>query len=113
MKKWKDRKDCKIELMYQTLTTSDDLRYYWYRIVPSELPFFQRIFRNPWYCAYKFSEYSLSGNYRCYAFSVDDYYKYIEPLRTYGDAVSFISEQYDKVEAHKKEMIEKHRIWPN
>jgi len=106
----KDKKDCKIELMYQKCT--DDLRFYWYRIVPSELPFFRRIFGNPWYCVYTFSKYADTRHYHSYLFSIGEYYKYIEPLKTYGDALSFIEEQYGKAEAYREEMIAKKRIWP-
>ena len=93
-KKHKEKDDCKIELSWEK---AGSYRYYYYRIMPSELPLFTRWFNNPWNRIELVVYYDWNP-----CISADDYKKYIAPMQTYGDVKKFREGQLEKLKKERK-----------
>lgn len=112
MKKF--RCDAKIE--YRTLPleyeNNGELRYLQFRICPSELNWWQRIFQNKWrdvFCAYKyFSGYNP-------LFNVKDAKLIISKYKTWGDICDFLKTQMKNSIKDEKQLkkINNELMWEN
>lgn len=104
----KYKKDWKIELCYDDGGFTTQMRYYYWRVKPCELNMFQRVFSNGWNLI----------ELECCAYwnpciDVDDYYKYIEPLKTYGDIVRLRDSEWKKIQENRKELIDGGFVFPD
>ena len=71
---------------------SVDGRYVLYKIEPSELNWFKRTFCNPWREMFR-AYYNFPGF--CNLFDVNQFSKYIAPLKTFGDVSDYLASQID------------------
>lgn len=107
----------KVEFKTKKTYYGSSIRNIYYRIVPSELPFWKRIFFNPWTEIYK-AYYSIGGFKD--GFSCEEYYKEIFPLKTFGDVCDYLKKQHEisqkneiKCLIEKQKQIEKGKCWPD
>ena len=85
----------KVIFKTKPLTIKSEYRHVYYKIEPSELPWFKRTFCNPWRLMFH--------SYRCYVgtnelFSSDDYREEIKPLKTFGEVSNYLQSQLDIVQ---------------
>lgn len=106
----KHDKDYKIELSYESFHY-DDYRYFWYRIVPSELPLFKRLFRNEWKPLYHFKQ--LGAFTVNHIYTIDEYHDELAGLKTLGDVRRYLDVQDDLKDAAHKKAVENRDIWPD
>ena len=104
-KEYKPKEDCRIKLSWES---NGSYRYYYYKIVPSELPFFKRIFKNPWR---RIEKECLDDWNPC--FSIREYKEYIVPMQTYGDVKRFEDKEWEKIKARRKRYEELNVRWPD
>ena len=80
-------------------------RYVYYRIVPSELGFFKRVFCNPWKRMYHAFKY-----WSCYDFfySPKQYNLEIAPLNTFGDVCDYLEKQHNLAKEVERKLFLKH-----
>lgn len=71
----------------------DGFRNIYFRIKPSELSFFRRIFNNPWL---KFKKCFNFTNKLTDFYSPLEFKTEIKPLKTYGDAIDYLKRQSEK-----------------
>ena len=102
--------DLPIILSWERITSN--YRYIYWKIKPSALPLFRRLFNNPWRRFQRALDYLnlVNPNY-----NVNQYYNEIAPLKTYGDAVRYQEKQYEIVAERKRENAEKRdrTEWPD
>ena len=97
--------DCPIELGWDN---DNDNRRLFYRVVPSKLPFWKRVFNNPWK---QFKH--IQGSYLSQWYSIERFWKDIKPLETLRDAEEYVEEQRRLVK-EKREFIARQGImWPD
>lgn len=104
-KRAKNVDDYKIKLSWEG---TGAYRYYYYKIVPSELPLFQRWFKNPWHRINLACLDDWNPN-----ISIKDYKEYIAPLRTYGDVRRLRENEWSKIKATRKRYEEHNIRWPD
>lgn len=95
------RIDAKIE--YRTITLepdSSEYRYLQYRICPSELNLWQRMFRNKW--RYVYVAYNNFDGFS-YTFEVEEAIEITSKHRTWGEIADFLNYQYRKGTAKNRE----------
>ena len=80
-------------------------RYVYYRIVPSELGFFKRVFCNPWRCMYHAFSY-CSGYDLLY--TPKEYNLEIAPLNTFGDVCDYLEKEHNLAEEVARKLFLKH-----
>jgi len=92
----------KVEYKSEKLITPSPYRRLLFRIIPSELSFFRRIFCNRWKYVY-FSYYPISGcigNLTCTLFSYNEAKYFIEHHKTYGDVINHNNKIYKEYKQH-------------
>jgi len=107
MKKY--NKNWKVEFCLDSNPKSDYRGVFW-RVLPSELSVFRRLFLNDWskvYRAYKW----LEG--KSYLYSIEDYYKEIVPLKTIGDLFEYLDKQDVIIQEIHDKKVKEHEIWPD
>lgn len=82
-----------------------DNRKIYYRIVPSELGFFKRIFCNPWRQLYHAFTYVKGANI---FYTVKEYNEEIKPLKTFGDVCDYLKEQNLIIEKTSEKLYKEH-----
>ena len=89
----------KIEYRYEVNSSLPGYRYIYYRIKPSELSLWKRLFYNPWrpvYHAFK----CLNGY--CYMFNAEEFNKEIRPLKNLGEIYNYLSKEKRKIDERGK-----------
>ena len=80
-------------------------REVFYRIVPSELSFFKRIFCNPWRQIYKAFTY-FTGATTLY--TPKEYSDMVKQVKTFGEMCNYIDEQHRLINQRYTEIRQKH-----
>jgi hypothetical protein len=103
-----NRNQCKVE--FRTEKYFDNKRRVYYRIVPSELPFWKRWFHNDWEPLYHRYEYidSIKEHY-----DPKEYAQEVLPLTTYGDVRRYLEETDKIVRKQRIEKLKNGDIWPD
>ena len=106
--------DKKVE--FKTKKAFSNCREVYYRIAPSELKWWERLF-NPWRQMYRALKF-VGGI--CEVFELKNYHDLVFPLKTYGDVVNFLAEQErlgneaeTRINARIQEKIAKGEEWPD
>ena len=100
-------KDWKIEIKLDGISYKD-LRKIYYRILPSELTWWQRLFCNKWQPFFHGYE-SVHGVGQF--FDRHRYCKQIKPLQTYGDVDKYLREQATLIKTNREEAVMRGLIW--
>lgn len=103
------RTDLKIEYCYENCLAGPG-RYFYYRIKPSELPFWKRWFFNPW--RQMFHAYKWLGGYN-YLYKPIDYQNELLPLKTFGDVCNYLSKQRAIIEERHNQRVQRGEAWPD
>lgn len=105
----KSKRDYKVE--YKTEYVSTDLRWVYYRVVPSELPLLKRIFRNPW----KRMFHPHSGGWPGFkmVYRPQEFLNEVSPLKTLGEVEDYLSRNRAEIESIREEGIRNGTIWPD
>ncbi len=106
--KTKDYSDYPIQFQFGPITSPNDIREVWWRIHPSKLGFWDRLFHNPWRRFYKDCYGDMDGY-----FSPQEWKKELSHLKTYRDAIRYQSKQYKKHDDYYRELIENGDWWPD
>ena len=106
--KTKDYSDCPIQFAFGRITSPDDIREIWWRICPSELSLWDRLFHNPWRQFYK----ECYGDLLRY-FNPTEWREEISQLKTYKDAIEYQSKQYELNDDYRRKQIDDGVIWPD
>ena len=85
-------------------------RYFYYRIKPSELPFWKRWFFNPWRKI--FHAYELISGYN-YLFGPQEFRDELLPLRTFGDMCRYLDKERTIIEDRHEERVRNGEEWPD
>jgi len=105
----------KIQYKSQPLDIKSEKRYLLYRIDPSELSWWKRIFKNPW--RYVFKAYNVvllsidNGPNDClsFFFSAEEAREFAEKYDTYEKIIDFLSAEYNKAKNKYYEAQEKYK----
>ena len=114
----KHDKDYKIQLRYEGFHFGE-YRFYWYRIAPSELSLFDRLFNNKWKILYHYRhpyflwDFKPSMESANFLYTKDDYYNELAGLKTLSDVREYLNKQDELEDAAKKEALKKREIWPD
>ena len=112
MKDYSKYNKCHIELGYDWVFNSiinpTDYRYIYWRIRPSEMTWWDRIFHNPWRL---FSGVIVDELNEVY--SPKTFKEQLSHIKTYEQAVNYQNEQYRIVEEKKLEKIATGEYWPD
>ena len=114
----KYNRDYKIQTkLGPTHRNSDGYKEIFYRILPSELPWWKRWFFNPW--RKFFICYGYSPTFGT-LFTIGEYNRYIVPLKTFGDVCDFHERERAKYVEMKRREAEEHekavvsgKAWPD
>jgi hypothetical protein len=105
--------DMKLQYKSKPLEIKSEKRYLLYRVEPSELTWWQRIFKNPW--RYAFTAYNnvLSSDNSvndclCYLFDSEEANEFIAEYDTYEKLADFLTEEYNKAKSKYYEAQEKY-----
>lgn len=108
----------KIQYKSQPLDATYDNRYLRFRIVPSELSWWKRIFKNPW--LYVYTAYSVVFNTDrsvhdclCFLFSPEEANEIVSKYDTYEKITDFLTSELNTAESKWNEAQEKYRIQNN
>ena len=85
-------------------------RYFYYRIKPSELPFWKRWFFNPWIKIFHAFEWLDGYNY---LFNPQEFRDELLPLKTFGDMCCYLGKQEQIVQDRHWERVKKGEAWPD
>ena len=91
-------------------------RYIFYRIVPSQLKWWQRVFCNGWKTMYKATDYSTILGNTTELFTLAEYTNEIFKLKTYGEVCDYLAHQKElanKSYLEHKEKIKNGETWPD
>lgn len=105
----KYRTDLKIEYC-QEKCGNHGSRYFYYRIKPSELPFWKRWFFNPWRRI--FHAYEVIDGYN-YLFDPMEYRDEILPLNTFGDMCNYLNRQEQIIQDRHWRRVQRGEAWPD
>jgi len=91
----------KIQYKSEPLGIISERRYLRYRMEPSELSWWKRIFKNPWKYVYKsygtvFSHDDEINDCLCFLFSAKEAQEIVEKHDTYEKLIDFLGAEYDK-----------------
>ena len=95
----------KIELSYSQLT--GNYRYYYWRIKPSELSFWNRLFNNAWHQLFH-----ACGDDWNPCFSPKRYWDDIDNLKTVEDIEKYIEREWNKIQIERNILIENKLKFP-
>jgi len=105
--KTKDYSDYPIQFRFSHSSNPDDYREVWWRICPSNLGLWDRLFHNPWRTIYR----------ECYG----DMLTYHSPrlwseelshLNTYSEITEWQKKEYEKHDKYYQDKVEKGVYWP-
>ena len=104
----------KIQYKSQPLDATSNKRYLCFRIVPSELSWWKRIFKNPWlyvYTAYPivFSTDRSVHDCLCFLFSPEEANEIVSKYDTYEKITDFLTSELNAAESKWNEAQEKYR----
>lgn len=100
----------KIEYCHEKFGINTNYRYFYYRIKPSELPFWKRWFFNPWRKVFQAFEW-LDGY--GYLFNPQEFRDKLLPLKTFGDMCRYLEKQEQIVQDRLWERVQKGEAWPD
>ena len=103
------RTDLKIEYCYENCGGYGS-RYFYYRIKPSELPFWKRWFFNPWRQVFHADKLCDGYNYH---YKPLEYQNELLPLKTFGDVCNYLSKQREIIEERHNQRVENGETWPD
>ncbi len=106
--KSKDYSDYPIQFRFGYISSPDDRRKIEWRICPSELSFWDRLFHNPWRPFYK----ECCGEVTYY-FNPTEWKEELSQLKTYKDAIEYQSKQYEMHIDYRRKRIDDGVIWPD
>ena len=86
-------------------------RFVFYRIDPSELNFFNRVFRNPWRQIYRAAYYGLAGT--AWSFESVAFKRDIMPCNTLGKIKDYLKRQDWLIEKNSLHKKKNDYGWPN
>ena len=115
----KFNRNFKVQYKSKRLTTpSDDYRYLLYRIVPSELPLWKRIFCNGWRYVYNdvfTHETEITtktiDDLLSTLFTYDEAVEFINSHKTYGELVDTLNSVYNKAEKLYNKIMSVNNRW--
>lgn len=101
MQKKTDVFGTKIQYKSKPLDIESEKRYLLYRIDPSELPWWKRVFRNPWRKVFRsYSVVSESdkcvNDCLCFLFKPNEARDVVDKCGTYGELIEFLHMEYKK-----------------
>lgn len=105
--KTQDINNCSIQFRFGYAGSPDGYREIWWRIRPSELGLWDRLFNNPWRTAYR----------ECFG----DMLRYLSPrvwkeqlshLKTYWEITEWQRKQYRKRDEYYQKKVENGEYWP-
>lgn len=104
----------KLQYKSKPLGIKSGRRYLLYRKDPSELLWWQRIFKNPWryaFMAYNtvFSTDNGPDDCLCFLFSVKEAREFIEKHNTYEELIDFLIEENNKAKINYNQAQEKYK----
>ena len=104
----------KVQYKSKSLAIKSDRRYLLYRKDPSELLWWQRIFKNPWryaYMAYTYVSRFDNGPNDClrFLFTVKEAREFIEKHNTYEELIDFLIEENNKAKINYNQAQEKYK----
>ena len=104
----------KIQYKSEPINVKYDNRYLCFRIVPSELSWWKRIFKNPWlyvYTAYSivFSTDRSVHDCLCFLFSPEEANEIVSKYDTYEKITDFLTSELNTAESKWNEAQEKYR----
>ena len=109
----------KIQYKSKSLVMPSEKRYLLYRIEPSELSWWARIFKNSWRYVYKSYAYITRydneiNDCLCFLFTANEAHDIVEKYDTYEKLIDFLTVEYDKaLEMYHKaqEEYKKENTW--
>lgn len=84
-----------------------DCRRIYYRMVPSQLTWWQQWFCNPWH-----QFYHAQGNTLSQWFTIEQFWKDIKPITTVRDAIEYNNNQNAVVKGKRDMLVKKGWLWP-
>lgn len=104
----------KIQYKSQPLSIKSEKRYLLYRINPSELSWWKRIFKNPWkyaYTSYNYVSYTDKdiNDCLCFLFSAKEANEFVSKYDTYEKLIDFLIIELNKAKSKYYEAQEKYR----
>lgn len=103
------RTDLKIEYCHEKCGDYGS-RYFYYRIKPSELPFWKRWFFNPW--RQMFHAFSSIDGYN-YLYDPKQFRNELLPLKTFGDVCNYLSKQRAIIQERHNQRVQRGETWPD
>ena len=103
----KDYNKCRIQFMFGDYRNPEDIREVWWRIQPSELGFWDRLFRNPWRTLKR----HIYGEMTSY-FTPMKWKEELSHLKTYADVIRYQRDEYHKYRDYIQEKVELGVYWP-
>lgn len=110
----------KIQYKSEPFDTKSERRYLFYRIVPSELSWWKRIFKNPWRYVYSansvvFSYDSSVHDCLCFLFSSEEANKIASKYNTYEKITDFLNTEFHKAKTRwnkaQKNFVNQNKSW--
>lgn len=110
----------KIQYKSQPFDTKSERRYLFYRIVPSELSWWKRTFKNPWirvYTAYSIIVSTDNSVHDClrFLFSAEEANKIASKYDTYEKITDFLNTEFHKAETRwnktQKKFVNQNKNW--
>lgn len=108
----------KIQYKSEPFDEKSEERYLLYRIVPSELSWWKRTFKNPWryaYTAYSTVFSTDSSVHDClrFIFSLEQANEFVSKYDTYEKITDFLTTEFNKAKIRLNEAQEKYRRQKN
>ena len=101
------RTDLKIEYGTEKCGNS---RYVYYRIKPSELPFWKRWFFNPW--RQMFHAFNRIDGYN-HLYDAHQFHNELLPLKTFGDVCNYLSKEKAIIDERHYQRVQRGETWPD
>ena len=105
--KIKDYSNYHIQFMFGYASSPDDVREIWWRIRPSELGWWDRLFHNPWRTIYR----ECVGDMLMYH-SPSVWKEELSHLKTYKDITEWQRKQYREQRKYYQSKVEQGEYWP-
>lgn len=112
----KFNRNLKVEYRSQSLLIPSKKRYLLFRIVPSELPLWKRLFCNGWKYAYNGiyehkNRASDINDLLSKLFSYDEALKFMNTYKTFGELADYLNDVYAKAKKHYDEITPYDNRW--